>query len=307
MKNTYIILVNFNNHADTLNCLRSINEAGYGKSVIVIDNNSTTSGVDEIPLQFPDTILLKNDENVGFGRANNIGIQWAIENTDCKYFLILNNDTTIDNETIPTLEHALQHDTSAGVAAPKIVMMDAHDTVWYGGGDIDWKKCGATIPGYLQSSSTGSDVNIQRYVSFASGCAMLVRKSLIEKIGGFDQRFFMYVEDVELCIRILKSGSSILYTPASVVFHKGQGSQRKSDKFYPLAHPKNPNLSFFLYHLNKNRLLTVKQHASTKEAFQFWTYYPFFICVKNLQYLLYRRFDALSAISRGWFDAFFAH
>jgi GT2 family glycosyltransferase len=306
MSETFIILVNYNNHNDTIQCLSAISSAGYSKNVVVVDNNSTVIGVDDIKIQFPDTILIKNHKNIGFGRANNIGIQWALDKTECEYVFILNNDTIINKNTVPALENALKNNHSIGIAASKIVMMEDPDTLWYGGGEIDWKKCSATIPGYLKSSNS-EKANTQRIVTFASGCAILIKRHVLKKLGGFDQRFFMYVEDVELCIRIVKNGFNILYVPESIVYHKGQGSQGNKKKFYPLEHPKNPNLSFFSYHLTKNRLLTIKQHASRSEALQFWAFYPVFLIVKCLQYLFYKRIDAIKAIAIGGVEAFFSN
>ena len=300
---TFIILVNYNNHDDTLKCLESIELAGFGAMVVVVDNNSTLPGVDEIKARYPKTILIKNDENIGFGRANNIGIDWALKNTNCEYVFILNNDTTINRNTISILEEALSINENIAIAAPKIVMMDDPNLLWYGGGEINWKKCSATIPGYMGTSHC-EEANSSRFVTFASGCAILIKRSILEKFGGFDKRFFMYVEDIELCIRIIKNKYHIAYKHEAVVSHKGQGSQRNSEKFISIEHPKNPNLSFFVYHLTKNRLLTISQHASITEAIKFWTFYPFFLFAKSVQYSINGRIDAIKAISKGLFDAF---
>lgn len=302
-KKTWIILVSYNNHHDTLKCLASINDAGYGNNVIVVDNNSTVKGVDDIVVKFPNTILIKNDNNIGFGRANNVAIEWAIQHTDCKYIFILNNDTTVNDSTIPILEKALSGSKDIVLAAPKIVMMDQPDTLWYGGGEIDWKKCSASIPGYL-GSATNNLVCTQRFVSFASGCAMFFKRSAISELGGFDQRFFMYVEDLELCIRVVNNNQKICYIPDAVVYHKGQGSQRKSKIFYPIEHAKNPNLPFYIYHLTKNKLLVVRQHASMVNKFKFYIFFSFFMIIRCIQYIFYRRFDAIYALRKGVVDSF---
>jgi len=300
---TFIILVNYNNHDDTLKCLESIELAGYGEMVVVVDNNSTYPGVDEIIARYPKTILIKNDENIGFGRANNIGIDWALKNTNCEYVFILNNDTTINKNTIPILEKALSSNKDIAMTAPQIVMMEEPNIIWYGGGEIDWKKCSATITGY-RAPVKRSSADKPRFVSFASGCAMLVKKELIEDIGGFDRQFFMYVEDLELCLRIVKGGWHILYVPDAVVYHKGQGSQRNEKKFYPIDHARNPKLPFYIYHLTKNRLLTVRQHASPVNAIKFWSFFPFFMFVKIMQYLIFGRFEAINAIKKGVVDSY---
>ena len=299
----FTILVNYNNHDDTLKCLGSITEAGYGRNVIVVDNKSTVPGTDEIKKIYPDTVVIKNEENVGFGRANNIGIDWALKNTECEYIFILNNDTSINKTTIPLLQKAFAGNKKIAIAVPKIVMMDDPELLWYGGGEIDWKKCSAKVPGYL-GVATGKLACTSRFVTFASGCAMLIRRKVIEDIGGFDQRFFMYLEDLELCLRIVKNGLRILYVPDAVVYHKGQGSQRGKQKFYPIDHAKNPKLPFYVYHLTKNRLLTIRQHASGMNAMKFWSFFPFFMMIRSMQYLIHGRLEAVDAIRKGLLDSF---
>lgn len=299
---TFIILVNYNNHQDTLICLSSIAEAGYGKNVIVVDNNSPIPGVDRIQQKFPDTILIKNKCNVGFGRANNVGIKWALENTNCKYVFILNNDTKINKDTIPLLESEIVKQDSIALATSKIVMMDNPKILWYGGGDVDWKKCSAKVPGYLDSAEA-SISNQSRDVTFASGCAMLVKRLVLEKVGGFDERFFMYVEDLEFCIRLNKEHYKIRYVADSVVYHKCQGSQRKGTGFYSIEDSRNPNLPFFQYNLNKNRVITVCLHASSVEFLEFLSFYPGLIVIRIFRYLIYRRFDAIKSIFNGVYDA----
>lgn len=242
---TFIILVNYNNHDDTLKCLGSIAKAGYGNNVVVVDNKSTAPGLDNIKIQFPDTILIKNDENIGFGRANNIGIQWALKNTNCEYVFILNNDTTINETTISMLEMTLSGNENIAIATPKIVMMDNPDVLWYSGGEVNWTKCSATIPGYI-GQATNKDACISKYVLVASGCAMLVRRKVIENLDAFDKHFLMYVE---MYIRIVKSEMRILYTSNTIVCHKEKRCQRSDKTFYPILqirhHPLQPTPHVF--------------------------------------------------------------
>jgi GT2 family glycosyltransferase len=214
----------------------------------------------------------------------------------------LNNDTTINQRTIPILESAIKQNDSIAIATSKIVMMDNPNILWYGGGDIDWKNGSAKIQGYLGDSNT-EIANLSRIVSFASGCAMLIKRSILEKFKGFDERFFMYVEDLEFCIRIIKKNYKIIYVPDSVVYHKCQGSQRKSQKFYRLDDPKNPNLPFLLYNLNKNRIITIFQHASLRQKIHFLSYYPLTIIFKCFKYLSYKRVDSVIAIFNSTYDA----
>ena len=299
MTGTFIILINYNNHNDTLKCLTSIKEAGYSNNVVVVDNNSTVEGIDEIREKFPSTILLKNDMNIGFGRANNVGIDWVTNNTVCEFIFILNNDTTINKDTINYLERMMKKNKNIGIVSPKIAMMDLPDRLWYGGGCINWKKGSATIPGYLADSNSELAC-ITRKVEFASGCAMLVRRSVIECIGGFDRRFFMYEEDLEFCCRAREHGWEIWYVSDALVLHKCQGSLRKkSELFNSIWSPKNPNLPFYMYQITKNRMQSMHLHAKGKNRFYFFTIFPCILILKSIQFLYFRRFDGIKAIYLG--------
>jgi GT2 family glycosyltransferase len=297
--NTTIILINYNNHADTLKCLASISAAGYHNDVVVVDNHSTSPGIEEITEKFPNTVLIKNKENIGFGRANNIGIEWALKNTNSKFFFILNNDTTIEKGTIQNLEKVLLEDNDVGIATPKIVMMEEPNLLWYGGGTIDWKKGSAKLPGYMEASSNKL-AGTSRNVEFASGCAMLVSRYVIEKIGGFDKRFFMYEEDLEFCFRVIQHGRKIWYSSNSVVYHKGQGSLRdEKDSFKAIWSPENPNLPFYMFQITKNRFLNMYMHAKGINRVEFFVFFPCILLLKSLQFLYYWRIDGIKAISSG--------
>jgi GT2 family glycosyltransferase len=288
MCKTFIILINYNNHDDTLKCLESISQAGYKKNVLVVDNNSTTPGIDLIKAQFPNTVLIKNKENVGFGRANNIGIQWVLNNTKCKYVFILNNDTIIEKTTIPLLIKSFNFSIRIAMVTPKIVFTENPHILWYGGGDIDWKKGVPKTPGFMGSASTES-ANLRRYVSFASGCAMLFKTSVLKELNGFDFRYFMYCEDMELCLRVQKKGWKILYEPSAIIKHSVQGSTRTDrNQYLPMLHYQNPNLNFYMYHMLKNRLLTIHKHANLKNKFVFSMYFPIYFIAKFFICKLYK-------------------
>ena len=294
------ILINYNNLSDTRLCLDAVyRTSDPDNKIIVVDNASNEEGIEELLAEYPDAILLKNEENLGFGRANNIGIRWALSNTDCEYVFILNNDTTIESDTVSRLVAALEDNSEVGISCPRIVMMDDPDMLWYGGGWIDWRKGAAIIPGYLGPADAELALSA-RYVSFASGCAMLIRRSILEKIGGFDPRLFMYMEDLELCLRVREAGWTIRYVPEAVVMHKGQGSLRKDgNEFFPIQHPRNPRLDFFMYHITKNRLLTMFIYTRGWNAVMFWSFFPIYQAAKCVQFAFHGRWTAVKAVAQG--------
>ncbi len=298
MERTVSIIVNWNNHEDTIKSIVSLNRSSSSTRIIVVDNASQESSYEELQ-KIKGIVLIRNDVNLGFGRGNNVGIRWALENTNCEFVFLLNNDATVKSDTLIYLESAMDSSQEIGVSAPRIVLSDNPLVLWYGGGYFWWPKGAPRTPGYLgpaesQLARTGRDV------SFASGCAMMIRRNVLERIGGFDPRYFMYEEDAEICLRIIKSGWKIRYVPDALVEHDCHGSQRR--KGIPLIHyldPINENLCFNIYHTIRNRLLTAKIHASGMNMLKFVAVFPLYLCLICFNFALYRRFDAILVVLKG--------
>ena len=294
---TVVIIVNYNNLEDTKLCLDSIKKSDSQVLTVVVDNASEEPGIDDIYYTEPDVSLIKNTRNLGFAQGNNAGIKWAMENTACKYFLILNNDTTIQPDTIQILESHFQKHSDVGCATPQILYANDPKIVWYGGGDIRWELGTGRV---WTGSETGKKENSPREVGFASGCAMMVKREVFSNIGGFDPRFFMYEEDVELSIRISNAGYKIIYIPDAIVYHRGQGSRRKKhEPFLELKSPHNPNLCFYMYHLTCNRLLNAYKHARGVNLIKFLFYFPLYNLYQIFLYLKHRKFGVTKSMLSG--------
>jgi len=272
--------------------------------LIVVDNTPDDPKLEVSITPHPDVHLIRATENLGFSKGNNLGIKWALENTECEFIFLLNNDATVVADTISKLENAMDLHPEAGIVSPRILLEEHPEELWYGGGDVNWKKGAARVPGYRGKANSETALT-PRYVNFASGCAMLVRTSTFYSVGGLDPRFFMYEEDLELCFRVKDAGWKIRYIPEALVFHKGQGSQRKEneyDKFISVESPENPRLVFMVYHLTRNRLLNMWLHARGINAFKFSMGFPIYCTARCLSYLSHGRWDAVCAMYRGAMD-----
>ncbi|MBC8489542.1 MAG: glycosyltransferase family 2 protein [Bacteroidetes bacterium] len=298
MIRTVVILVNYYGAKDTEKCVKSLLNTSIPPKIVIVDNASREAGLEIIEKIYPEITILYSRENLGFGRGNNLGIKWALNNTQCEFVFILNNDTIVESNTIQKLEQAMDEHPEAGITAPRIVLAEDPSKLWYGGGDVDWKRGRAQIPGYMADSESSSAMT-ERYVAFASGCALFVRRMVIEQIGGFDKRYFMYEEDLELCLRAASNDFSIWYQPNALVRHQGQGSQKWSEEFITIQSHKNPNLPFFMFHITKNKLLTMSLHAKGWNSVKFWFVFPIFWVMKSLKFMFHGRFDASLAMFRG--------
>ena len=300
---TCVITINYHGAADTAACVASLLDSSVLLSIVVVDNTPNDPELEAALAAFHSVKLLRSPENIGFGRGNNLGIDWALNNTECEFIFIFNNDATAQPDSIEVLEQAMDEHPNAGVVAPRIVMAENPELLWYGGGEIDWRRGSAVAPGILQDANALLAIQA-RFVSFASGCAMLVRRSVINKVGAFNELFFMYEEDLEMCLRISESGYGIWYEPKSLVKHFGQGSTRDNHEFMSLWSPRNPKLSFYVYHIIRNRLINAMLHSRGKSLVTFITYFPALCMYKFLQFICFGRWDGVRALARGWSDFF---
>lgn len=287
-----IIIVNYNGYADTWACLNSILTVhGDLPFVVLIDNGSKDAADLEIlKSNYSHLHIIYNTENTGFGRANNIGIKWALQNVDFEYLLLLNNDTLIQPNSLHNLISPFNKDHRIGITTGKIMYEYNRELVWYGGGDIDKKKGWPKIADFnKEATSTGA--NLSRYVSFVSGCAMMFSKASILQLNGFDEDFFMYCEDLELSIRAQTQGLKMFYESSSVIYHKVQGSSSgNSSKGF---NKNNRNLSFIFFHMQKNRWLAIRKHYSGSQFFIFNLYFCSELIYRSMIFLKWKRFDLL--------------
>jgi GT2 family glycosyltransferase len=247
----------------------------------------------------PEIALLRPPTNCGFGGGTNMGLNWAQEQTECKYLLVLNNDTVVEPGTVVRLEQALDRDAGVGIATPRIGYMDEPARLWYGGGEIDWRRASGVTPGFNGPVDAPLALK-ERDVSFASGCAMLLRHAVLASLGGFDARYFMYEEDVELCLRARWQGVRIRYVPAAFLLHRAQGASATGGPlrmdFWSCARPQLP---FYAFHIVRNRLHTIHLHARGLDALTAAICFPLYLMRRALPFAWGGRWDAILAMGRG--------
>jgi GT2 family glycosyltransferase len=299
MNRTIVVLVNYNGSEDTAKCLRSLYTSVDMPHIVVVDNTPNDPELAVAMAEFPKVHLIFSSHNLGFGEGNNLGINWAMSQSGWEFLFILNNDTTVLPDSIRRLEATLNAYPSIGMVAPRVVFMDRPDVLWYGGGEVSWFRGGAVQPGILGSSTAPLAMHA-REVSFASGCAMLLRRKLIQQLVGFDKRFFMYEEDLELCLRTHEIGWGIRYEPSALVLHKVQASSRGDQGFVGMLSPFNKNLAFYAYHVVRNRLINMRLHAKGFNRIKFFVGFFLLMSKKSIHFLIHKRFDGINAIFKGW-------
>lgn len=237
-----IILLNWNGKTDTLECLESLQHLDYPDyEIIVVDNGSSDDSVQCISRHFPTTTLIALPENLGFTGGNNRGIQYAL-GTGCEYILLLNNDTTVDPAFLTHLVAVGDNDPEIGMLNPMIYRSGANE-IWFGGGRISWKNGVTnhlTNPLQVPHPSASQEAIPSDYVT---GCALLVKTGVIERIGLLDSRFFAYYEDTDWSVRCQKAGWKTVVVPKARIWHKVSATAPAEFAFI-LAHR---NMLLFLW------------------------------------------------------------
>lgn len=213
-----IILVNWNRPKDTLDCVESIRRSTYPNyRIIVVDNGSSDDSLLQLRKHKSNLILIEAGKNLGFTGGNNKGIQYAL-NLNAEYIFLLNNDTLIAPDALEKLVLAAEGDKNVGIVTPKILFYPQSTLVWAAGTAYSkgWMK--PRLTGYKEIDAGQFDQ--ERDLSWASGCALLIAKEVVAKIGLLDDEFFAVCEDLDYGLRVLQFGYRICYVPSAVIWHK---------------------------------------------------------------------------------------
>lgn len=198
----------------TLACLDSLGSAGYPRlSIVLVDNGSTDDTSARVRCAYPHVIVIRNERNTGFAHACNQGLEAAF-GQGVDYAFLLNNDTLVAPDLFPQLVAVAEAHPGAGIIGPKICYADRPETPWFTGMRFKWPVyIVRTKPEHQVQSVTPASVD------FVSGCGMLITRRLYEAIGGLNQDYFMYYEDLDYCLTAKKAGFEIVYAPAARMWH----------------------------------------------------------------------------------------
>ncbi len=255
------IVLNWNGKKVLGDCLSSLLASDYPKlQVMVVDNGSADGSVEYLKDAFPMVRLLCNPANLGFAAGNNLGIRQVLkEETD--YILLLNNDTMVDRECISHLVQVAENDPRYGALSPKIYYLDPPNRLWYAGGAFSlWRGISEH---WGRKAVDKGQYDTLREVTFVTGCALLIRGSVLQEVGLLDERLFNYAEDADLSVRILKAGHRLAYVPQARLWHR--------EGFSALKH-EGQAYRYYLY--IRNSLWVLTKHA---HPMQLLVAYPFFM------------------------------
>ncbi|OGG26669.1 hypothetical protein A2960_00660 [Candidatus Gottesmanbacteria bacterium RIFCSPLOWO2_01_FULL_39_12b] len=263
MDKTAIIVLHYKNMSDTYTCIKSISDnfkTGKKPYILVVANSSIKDDVANLKKKYRGLDFIENPKNQGFAEGNNLGLK-KVYSLGFENYILLNNDTVVSSDLINQLVKYAKVDDNIGLISPKIYFepnyeyhksryqkKDIGKVIWYAGGIIDWQNIHACHRGVDEVDSKQYDLISE--TDFATGCCMFIKRKVIEQVGFFDTKYFLYYEDVDYSMRVKLAGFKIVYLPRAYLWHKNASSSGK------------PGSSTHIYYQNRNRFYFGFQYAS---------------------------------------------
>ncbi len=274
-----IITINYNESAVTLDLLASLRKLNYDNvEIIVVDNASPNDSPDIIKEKFPEVHLIKSKENLGFAGGNNLGVKASRGD----YLLFINNDTIVPENFINPLVNTLIKDTSIGMISPKIKFHWDPSLIQYAGYTPmnHWTIRNNSI-GYKQKDEGAFDQ--AGPTASIHGAAMMVPRTVVEKVGLMTEIYFLYYEEHDWCEMIKRAGYTIYYQPESFILHK---ESLATGKHSPLK----------TYYIARNRIVYARRNFKPLQLVISLLFQLFISIPKNtMVFMVKRQFKHLRA------------
>lgn len=242
-----IIILSYNTKSLLRQCLKAIFSLVHSHpfEVIVFDNSSKDDSVSMVIKEFPKVNLIQSKENIGFAK----GVNTATKKAKGSHLLFLNSDAALENDQLQDMVEKMEKDQTIGVVGGNLLQNDLATSEAFGS-FYNLPEVFRLL--FLGKKSRPNITNEFSKVDWVSGGYMLVSKSAFESVGGFDEGFFMYIEDMEFCFRLKQKGYGIYYYQTAKARHVGQGSS---------------NRTFAVINIYKGLLYFYKKHKSHWEYF----------------------------------------
>lgn len=259
-----VIIISYNAKAHLKGCLQSLYDhtAVDPFEIIVVDNASTDGSLAMLAREFPKVRTIASPDNIGFAGANNL----AMREAKGQFFLLLNNDALVTSGAVDTMLRLIQEKPDVGVLGPLLRNEDGSVQVSYG---RMISLHAEAIQRVLTRGNTRGNPLVRRYIAnrskkeaypdWVSGACMMLRADVVKLVGFFDDHFFMYSEEVDLCERIRRAGYRVYYTPQAEVVHIG-GKSTEANPEKAAFEYRRSQLYFYSKHYGRVRVLLLKAY-----------------------------------------------
>lgn len=283
-----IIILNWNGLKDTIECLGSLKKITYPNyQIIVVDNGSKGNEADVLQEKYKNYIkVIRNKENLGFAGGNNVAIREVLKKGKSEHILLLNNDTVVEPNFLDELVKTAESDSKVGIVGGKILYYNDPNKIWYAGGKLDLIRGSGY---HFQKESPKKE----REVTFITGCLMLIKKEVLEKIGLLSEEYFLVAEDVDYSYRYSRAGFKLKVNNNAVIYHKISSTLKGTGS--PIE----------VYYNTRNRVYFMTRKI--RNPFYILTFFIFFLLsriIKIFQFLASNQFGKITFLVKGFLDGF---
>lgn len=270
---------------DTVSCVASLRASELAPAeIVVVDNGSPPEVGDRLVARLDGVTVIRTGENLGFTGGNNLGIEHALAQ-GCGYVWVLNNDTIVEPDCLGRLVAAATAAPDVGAVGAKILYFDHPDHIWFGGGEFSTARALGLHRDEGRRDATPGGGPVEE-VTFLTGCCMLLSARALREVGAFETDFFIYVEDVELSVRLRQAGYRLLYVPSARMYHR-----------ITMPEPPIPPHKIVLRDRNRRRLVRRRFGLGDRLRFALF-FYPTRL-VHGARYLARADWARFAAICRG--------
>jgi GT2 family glycosyltransferase len=291
-----VILLNWNAYFHSRNCIHSLSKVSEVPfDIILVDNASTDDSFLKLKEEFPHVQFIQSSHNLGFTGGNNVGLQKLLK-LNYEYVLLLNNDVFVHPNFLIHLINYLDLNPGVGAVQPLIFHHPDHLSIWNGGGKFN------RIIGKTDSTQSSNTNHTTSEIDWISGCAFIIRTSVLKQVGLLNEKYFAYYEDVDLSFRIREAGYKLMLIPNSVIYHIGGGSnnppkKRREGYLSPDVH----------YYNTRNRIWIIRQWLKWYEKPTAILYHTLYSISLACYFLLRFRWNKLMAVAKGFIHGFSLH
>ena len=232
------VVLNYNGYEDTAKCIISLQGSSYSNlKIVLVDNGSPDGSGERLKTKYSDIPIILLRENTGYAAGNNAGIRFALEQGS-DYVLVINNDVVVDSGFLEPMVNITENQSNVGIVTCKVYYQSSPQEIFSAVGKMNWLLCTGVNKGSHLKLFQKTDAEC--FTDFACGVLLLMRAKMLKTEGLFDDKYFMYFEDVEFSRRILRS-YKIAYTPQGIAYHKSGGGKgwRSYSELYLYYHTRN--------------------------------------------------------------------
>ncbi|MFA5422308.1 MAG: glycosyltransferase family 2 protein [Phycisphaerae bacterium] len=253
------VLVNWNGPDVTAECMESLRKSDYPNlEVVAVDNASTDGSADKLEKLFPEMTVLRSKINRGWGGGTNVGLKYAMENGS-DYIWLLNNDLVVEPDSLSKLVAAAEKTDEAVLVSPILYFYATRDKIQHCGSEFDWKNY------VVRNISDLDEIASINEKDFWTWCtAVLMKREVVERTGYFDEKYFIYFDDLDYSARALSAGCRHKLETSAKVYHRSHSADTGGVRSHPLH---------YFYYQTRNEYWFWRERAKGLKRFVFFRMY----------------------------------